>query len=604
MTVATDQRLDPNTNSNYTDFVTRKISLTWNIDFAKQNINGIATLTLTRTASGKSSSKLLLDASHLEISSVKVAEQKAEFRVLKANKFGGTLEIAIPLSIQEPTVAITYRTTENCTALQWLEPQQTSGKYPFVFSQCQAIHARSLLPCQDTPSIKCPYEAVVTILDQPADSPLTVLMSANERTVTPNGVSFKQTMPIPSYLIALAAGELVSAPLSDRTCVWAEPALLQCAVHEFVDADNFINIAENLVGPYRWGPYQILVLPPSFPYGGMENPCLTFLTPSLLCGDRSLVDVVAHEIAHSWTGNLVSCSSWEHFWLNEGFTMFLERKILARLHGNSWREFNSLLGLTDLRESIALFREEEGKDGPATSLVQDLTQTDPDEVFSTVPYEKGYTLLTVLERLVTPSKFEVFFKDFIQDFAEQSIDSSQFRQYCVLKLPELTQFAWDSWLHGRGMPPSVPDYDRSMLDRCEELASSFCSTQKSIKLNDWQELSPSQQVMFLDVLLQSAKTLTCLESLDATLGISCSKNVEVLLKWHLLVIRAGHTHGYAQAAKFATMHGRMKYCRPVLRELATSGEEGRQLALDTFSKNKEFYHPIASRLILADLKLN
>lgn len=192
-----------------------------------------------------------------------------------------------------------------------------------------------MLPCQDTSAVKATYSATVT-------SPLPVVMSANKRSEpSPNVYHFEQTQPVPSYLIAIGAGAIKSKIIGPRSAVWCEDQVLDAAAYEFGETESFIATAEDLVGPYVWEKYDILLLPPSFPYGGMENPCLTFLTPSLLCGDRSLVDVVAHEISHSWTGNLVSCCSWEHFWLNEGFTMFLERKILARLHGEEWRQFNS-----------------------------------------------------------------------------------------------------------------------------------------------------------------------------------------------------------------------------------------------------------------------
>lgn len=348
----------------------------------------------------------------------------------------------------------------------------------------------------------------------------------------------------------------------------------------------------------------------------MENPCLTFLTPSLLCGDRSLADVVAHEIAHSWTGNLVSCQNWEHFWLNEGFTVFLERKILARVHGESYRQFDSHIGLADLRESVQHF----GGDGPETALVPDLSSMDPDDVFSSVPYEKGYTLLYVLEELVGgPTVFEAFFKAHIQRFAGRSINSQDFKASLQAYFAEgnvevaakLQAFEWEKWFFGRGMPPTIPNYSQDLLLPCRHLAQSWIKhrTHPVAKVHadfhDFGSFSPAQKTLFLDQLLQNATSLdvVLVEELDKSYALSSSTNVEVLLKWHLLCIRSKTETAFPAAAAFATQHGRMKYCRPVLRELYQSGSMGKQLAVDTFMHHRSFYHPIAAQMIAKDLHL-
>lgn len=471
-----------------------------------------------------------------------------------------------------------------------------------------------MLPCQDTPAIKATYSATVTV-----PAPLAVVMSANRREAVPGDANtqtfaFEQTQPIPSYLIAIGAGPIVSREIGPRSRVWCEPEVLEAAAHEFAETESFIRTGEDLVGPYIWERYDILVLPPSFPYGGMENPCLTFLTPSLLCGDRSLVDVVAHEIAHSWTGNLVSCQSWEHFWLNEGFTMFLERKILARLHGESWRQLNSHIGLADLRESVAQF----GQDGPETCLVPDLSETDPDDVFSSVPYEKGYTCLYVLEELVGgPAVFEPFFRAHIERFAGQSINSDQFRDFVLEYFAtassetaaKLAAFPWQEWYHGRGMPPSIPQYSQELLLPCRELAQHWLGRPEAAPMPKagYAALTPAQKTIFLDLLLQSAASLSAatVRRLDEEYQLSAANNVEILLKWYLLCIRTHTVEVFAAAAQFATKHGRMKYCRPILRELYWSGgERGRQIALETFEGHRSFYHPIAAQMIAKDLKLS
>lgn len=298
---------DPNSCSNFGEVLTTNIELDWTVDFNEKRIYGDIILSMKRIA--KDVQEVVLDASHLDITAVQVDGQEAEYS-LGPFKFGGRLVIAPDQHFQETfKVRVSYSTTAECQALQWLNPEQTSGKaLPFLFSQCQAILARSLLPCQDTPSAKAPYTAKVRIKEP--YSGLTVVMSANEFRKEGEVFYFGQTMPIPSYLIAIGVGDLACQSFSPRSCIWAEPSVLPACVYEFGETERFIAELEALLGPYRWQVYNMLVLPPSFPYGGMENPCLTFLTPSLLAGDRSLVSVLVHEITHSWTGNLVTNSSW------------------------------------------------------------------------------------------------------------------------------------------------------------------------------------------------------------------------------------------------------------------------------------------------------
>jgi leukotriene-A4 hydrolase len=302
-------RKDPHTVANFESFVTKDIQLEWKVDFESKSVSGFVILNLERVGGDN---QVHLDASELKIGHVSLDGSPLKFTYdPKATQFGECLTIDLPLVQPNYKLKIEYETTDGCTALQWLTPEQTYGKkFPFLFSQSQAIHARTLLPCQDSPMIKATYSGSVSVLE-----PMTVVMSANIRQSgePANGyavVHFEQSTPIPAYLIAIGAGDLKSVQIGPRSAVWCEQEVLEKAAFEFADTEAFIKAAEDIVTPYVWGKYDILLLPPSFPYGGMENPCLTFLTPSLLAGDRSLVNVVAHEIAHSWTGNLVTNSSW------------------------------------------------------------------------------------------------------------------------------------------------------------------------------------------------------------------------------------------------------------------------------------------------------
>lgn len=401
---------------------------------------------------------------------------------------------------------ITYETiAAQCTAVQWLLPEMTAGKkYPYLFTQCQAIHARTLLPCHDSPSVKVTYSATVSV-----PAPLTALMSAigigkvtnADRTI----YSFKQEIPIPCYLFALAVGNLEGRKIGKRSTVWSEPEVVQAAQDEFSSVvDSYIDAAEALVLPYLWKIYDVLVLPFSFPYGGMENPCLTFVTPALLAGDKSMTDVVAHEIAHSWTGNLVSAATWNDFWLNEGFTVFFERKILAIANKTEdGRHLDSLIGLSELKEDSQEFISK--GESHLTALVPDLKETHPDDSFSRIPYELGHTFLYYLENEIVKSKeeFELFFSVYIRKFAFKSVDSLQFKEffmeYFKQKLPAsiLSQIEWDKWYYGTtGEPPFIPAYSQKLVAPIEELLNSFKSgvvVKDSCNRSAFESFTPNQK---------------------------------------------------------------------------------------------------------------
>jgi len=590
--------VDPNSAANIKDFQLLRFHFNWTIDFATKTIRGYVEQHFIKKTD---CTRLVLDARNLKIDSVQVLSKPCNYKI-EAAPFGEKLVIELNNVLDEFNLRIYYETTKGCKALQWLEPHQTAGQQqPFMFSQCQAINARSLFPCMDTPAVKAPYSADVSVVGQDG---LTVLMSANKRTKQ-GSFHFEQTMPVPAYLVAIACGTIVSRKIGARSTLWCEQELLERASFEFSQTDDFIKTAEDIVGPYRWEIYDFLVLPASFPYGGMENPCLTFLTPSLIAGDRSLVSTLAHEISHSWTGNLVSCSSWEHFWLNEGFTRFLERKIIGRLSGEPVAQLGAHLGLGHLQMSIAQLSDSGMVH--ATALVPDLKETDPDDAFSGVPYEKGYAFLFYLEHLLGGrAVFEPYLRAHIEHFAEKSIDTVEWRQFLFEYFHEqeevLKEVDWNGWLYGFGMMPSIPAYDRSLLIPCE----SFFQTLIENELFDealFTKLSPIQQMILLDMLAQRAKggnliSRNCLAEIDARCDLSHSGNVEIGLHWFLLCIRAGYEPAYQAAINYANSHGRMKYCRPIYREMYLRDSS---LARQSFLAHGSFFHPIAHEMISKDL---
>ena len=360
------------------------VDLDWNVLFDQKVLQGTATLTIERMPPLKTRlGYLTLDTRDLKIEKVETASssktfRQAQFKLGAADKIlGAPLEITMPSGTKY--VRVHYSTSPTASGLQWLNPEQTAGKKtPFMFSQAQAIHARSFIPIQDSPQIRVTYSARIR-----TPKNLLAVMSAegNSQTSLRNGdYSFKMTKAIPPYLIAIAVGDLNFKSLGKRTGVYSEPSMLEKSAFELSDTEKMVEETEKIYGKYAWGRYALLVLPPSFPFGGMENPMLTFATPTILAGDKSLVSLVAHELAHSWSGNLVTNATWRDFWLNEGFTTYLERRIIEAVYGKPRREMEATLGKRSLLEEMAGMTEND------QTLHVDLKGRDPDDGLTGVPY--------------------------------------------------------------------------------------------------------------------------------------------------------------------------------------------------------------------------
>jgi leukotriene-A4 hydrolase len=427
--------------------------------------------------------------------------------------------------------------------------------------------------------------------------------------------TWEQPVACSSYLIAIAVGDLEKVEISSRCRVWSEPSMVAEASDEFSQTEDFLKAAEKLAGPYRWTRYDLLCLPPSFPYGGMENPCLTFVTPTLLAGDKSLADVVAHEIAHSWTGNLVTNATWTHFWLNEGWTRWFELSIMAEIQGDDrYFDLRASLGYEGLKDDVQRYLE--AGEPEMTCLVPPLEGIDPDDSFSSVPYERGMNFLFYLQRKVGKAAFQSFFKAYVLEYASKTITSHGFRLFFESHFaanPNAKGVDWETWLVSPGMLPEEPVYDLSLLDDVKALAADFvagkndgCSSTNLPKqdFNAWPSL---QQQLFLQTLLDAADSsgplrMTTLDALEDLYGLTSKKNSELRFKWCKLCLKSGRTQILRTVADFLVSQGRMKFTRPLYRCLMdTPAAGGQELALGTFAANKDIYHPICRKMVASDM---
>jgi leukotriene-A4 hydrolase len=613
---------DPNTLSNYNNFRTTHTSTEFDILFDEQKLSGKVTHTLKSLTKGETK-EVILDSSHVQVNDVKVDGKTAKWELAgRLEPYGSALKVKLENAVELDAtikVAIEVDTTPACTALQWLTPAQTSNKkHPYMFSQCQAIHARSIFPCQDTPDVKATFDYTIK-------SHLPVVTSGIASSDNPSGPSasgkaeiykFEQKVPIPSYLFAIAAGDIAFAKVGPRSTVATGPDELQGCKWELEnDTERYIEAAESLVYKYAWGEYNVLVLPPSFPYGGMENPIYTFATPTIISGDRENVDVIAHELAHSWSGNLVSNASWEHFWLNEGWTTYIERRIIAAVHGNNnaWRDFSAIIGWKALTDSIAQF----GPTHEFTKLITNLHGKDPDDAFSSIPYEKGFVFLYYLERLVSQPSFDKFIPHYFTTWRGKSLDSYDFKATLLdffnpTSFPKesaaLQSVNWDQWFYTPGLPPWDPQYDTSLVDPALALARKWEEfTDPSAPLTwgpvstDVDGWSANQLVVFLEAVLNFDKPLPAEHAnyMGAVYPVKRTKNVEVLSRYLQVAMKARDWNVHVAVTELLGQVGRMKFVRPLYRGLVKMGAV--EEAVACFEKNKDFYHPICRQMVVKEI---
>ncbi len=580
---------DPHSYSNPAD--ARVTHLLWKatVDFQSKVIRATARWEITISPGAD---LLTLDTKGLKISKVTLDEgTSAEFRMAATDSLLGQA-MAILIEPDTKYVNIEYETSSDAEALQWLEPSQTAGKKdPFLFTQSQAILARSWIPCQDSPAIRFTYEADVAI---PAN--LLVLMSASnpqERTAT-GKYHFEMRQPIPSYLLALAVGDLQFKSISQRSGVYAEPSVVDTAAWEFADLEKMVSSAEDLYGPYAWDRYDVIVLPPSFPFGGMENPRITFATPTILAGDRSLTSLIAHELAHSWSGNLVTNGTWNDFWLNEGFTVYFEHRIMEKLYGLDYSEMQASLALHDLKETIATMTEE--NDAADTKLKLSLEGRNPDDGVTEIAYNKGYFFLRGIEEKYGREKFDSFLKDYFSANAFKAMQTETFiatisdyykNHYSIT----LDDAYFKAWIFTEGLPADCPKPKSEKLDAVQNFITHWetnVKTEAAIARN-W---STQEWLHFLKN-LPDTLTQKQMAALDKFGNFTKSGNAEIITVWLVKAIRNNHSIAYPKLEQFLIQTGRRKFLNPLYTELMKT-PAGKQRAMDIYKKARPNYHFVAT----------
>ena len=568
--------------------VVRHLALDLDVDFTQRRLAGSATLTIETHGGAR---ELVLDTYELTIDRVTLDDgTETTFSLAQPQPFLGSA-LTIAINAVTKSVKIDYAASPNAAAVQWLSPEQTAGgKHPFLFTQSQAILARSWVPVQDTPGVRMTYDATVRVPKE-----LMAIMSAeNASGLSADGVyRFRMPQAIPSYLLALAVGDVEFRAFSDNSGVWAEKPMIDASHYELADTPKMIAAAEKLYGPYRWGQYDVLVLPPSFPFGGMENPRLTFATPTILAGDRSLVSLVAHELAHSWSGNLVTNATWNDFWLNEGFTVYFERRIMEEVFGRDYSEMLALLGYQDLEATVA---ELPARD---THLFLDLAGRDPDDAATKLAYEKGYFLLRLIEETVGREAWDAFLRDYFDRHAFHSMTTAAFidelREKLLSHHPGAEdQIGVEQWVHAPGIPVNVPQVQSDAFRKVEAQAKAFESGTPAEQLVT-QNWSTHEWIHFLRHL---PKTLHYgqLVDLDEAFQFSDSGNSEILHEWLMNAIEHKYEPAYDALERFLLRQGRRKFLKPLYQKLAET-PEGLERARRIYAKARPMYHAVSYRTI-------
>jgi leukotriene-A4 hydrolase len=590
--------------ANTDQFVTRHISLDLDVDFDQEKLRGNVVLSMQVVDS--SASEIILDSRDITVASVSFLGpngdvEAATFTLGEGDSVKGTpIIISVPAGVDtsaEVVLRVDYETSPNASALQWLPPDLTAGgKYPMMFSQSQSIHARSWVPLQDTPSVRITYDATIRTPNE-----LLAVMSANNDPLTPRRgeYEFDMPQPIPAYLLAIAVGNLYFAPLGDDTGVYTEPELLDASVYEFANTQDMLDVAEKQFGPYQWGRYDLLVLPPSFPFGGMENPRLSFITPSLLAGDRSLVSVIAHELAHSWSGNLVTNATWRDGWLNEGVTSYLEARLMEIIYDKDRVDEERVLGYEELLENFDVVPLER------QWLAPRLDSGDADDVQGTIHYHKGQLFLRYLENGFGRDRFDEFLFTYFEDFAFQTITTELFIAYLDEHLLStnpgvISREQVEEWMYQPGLPADAPIPSSTTLDNAAELAAAWAIGELElgdVPVDDW---SPQALIHFINSLPAEVADDKLL-ALDVGLGLSDTRNAEIARTWFIQVAKRRHERAYVKLEEHLNRYGRARLVTSIYGALIANGHDA-ELAMSMFEGARGAYHPLTIGYIEATMR--
>jgi len=566
--------------------MTKHLSLDLTADFDQQILKGSATYTLVNDSQAK---QVILDTRDLTIDAVTVDGAKAEYTLGKVDAHLGQA-LTIPIKPESKSITISYETSPTAAALQWLNPQQTADKkHPFLFTQGQAILTRTWIPCQDSPGIRITYDAKITC---PSDL-LPVMSASNPTEKNESGTyTYEMKQPIPPYLLALAIGDLDYGDIGKQTGVYAEPSVLEKALYEFSDMQAMLEAAEGLYGPYLWDRYDVIVLPPSFPFGGMENPRLTFATPTILAGDKSLTALIAHELAHSWSGNLVTNATWNDFWLNEGFTVYFERRIMETLYGQEYANMLAMLGFQDLQHEVHAL----GKSHKDTHLHLDLDGRDPDDGMTDIAYEKGAYFLTLLEQQVGREAFDKFLKDYFSTHKFQTLTTDEFEVYLDKHLiqPYGVDIDIDEWIYGAGIPANCPSITSDKFTKVDAVVANVAKGQVPTQ-STTKEWTTHEWLHFIRALDNNVESKS-LDALNDLYNFADSGNSEIAAAWYEKSIKLGHYDYFRpQLEEFLFTVGRRKFLTPLYSALKEAGDI--KTAKSIYAKSKANYHSVSTQTL-------
>ncbi len=582
-----DGSIDYHSYGNPDQVVVTHLNLDLDVNFAEKQLQGSVVLDLKYVQ--ENAEKLVLDTNQLAINGVSVLAD-GSWVAAKYNLADAVVDMGSALTIQLPKgamkVKVEYSTHPDAGGLQWLDPEQTAGKQqPFLYTQAQPTYARTFVPTQDSPAVRVTYEATIR-----TPKTMRAVMSAENDPNAPwNGeFHFKMPQPIPSYLIALAVGDVKFQSMGPDTGVYAEESILAAAAKEFEDTQAMLDKVELKLGEYAWGRYDLLILPPSFPWGGMENPRLSFITPTVIAGDKSLVALIAHELAHSWSGNTVTNATWRDIWLNEGFTTYLTHRIMEDVYGERRDAMERVLGYQDLEAAL------ESMPVADQRLTPDLRGRHPDDGFSSVPYDKGALFVTELEQRVGRDKFDVWLKEYFDHFAFQSLTTETFLAYIdktlVAKYPERVSMARiKSWIEKPGIPAGAPHPQSDAFDLVDTARDQFL-TDGSLAKVDAKKYTIHEWLYFLNN-MPDALTADQMAALDKAFKFTASTNNEVAHSWLRICIRNGYAPADERLESYLTSIGRRKLIVPLYKDLVAKGELERAKAI--YEKAKPIYHQVA-----------